>query len=102
MFPPTSREACQRLRDAALGVHALELLARTPDGQIQVRIDGWRLTLLLDAEGLAQCSHCRSPEGREASLQDWHRYGTNPTELLSIWERGRIEQLLATSRERLG
>lgn len=101
MLPPNSRETCQRLRDAALGVHALDVLARTPEGQVQVRIDGWQLTLLLDAEGLAQCSHCRTPDGQEAGLEHWHRYGTNPTELLSIWERGRIEQLVATTRERL-
>ncbi|BBR54506.1 MULTISPECIES: hypothetical protein [Pseudomonas] len=96
MLPPNSREACQRLRDAALGIHALQVLARTPEGQVDVRIDGWQLRLLLDADGLVQCSHCRTPDGHEAGLQDWHRYGTNPTDLLSIWERGRIEQLLAT------
>lgn len=96
MLPPNSREACQRLRDAALGTHALQVLARTPEGQVDVRIDGWQLRLLLDADGLVQCSHCRTPDGHEAGLQDWHRYGTNPTDLLSIWERGRIEQLLAT------
>ncbi|PLV17378.1 hypothetical protein CXG53_14400 [Pseudomonas guariconensis] len=77
-------------------MHALQVLARTPEGQVDVRIDGWQLRLLLDADGLVQCSHCRTPDGHEAGLQDWHRYGTNPTDLLSIWERGRIEQLLAT------
>ncbi|WP_248919598.1 DUF7693 family protein [Pseudomonas entomophila] len=91
----SSREAWQCLRDAALGSMVLEVVARLPDGQVEVRIDSWSLTLLQDGEGLACCSGCQSPDGRQADLQHWHRYGTNPVDHLSIWERGRIEQLLA-------
>jgi hypothetical protein len=91
---PSSREVAQCLRDAALGIHPLVPLARHADGCVELRIDDWRLTLQLDAEGLARCCHCRAPDGRQASLEDWPRYGTNPVDHLSIWERGRLEQLL--------
>ena len=90
----SSREAWQCLRDAALGIMALDIVARLPNGQVDVRIDGWSLSLLLDGEGLACCTGCQSPDGRQADLEQWHRYGTNPVDHLSIWERGRIEQLL--------
>lgn len=89
----TSREVYQCLRDAALGV-AQQVLA---DGQ-RLHIDGWQLALLLDDEGLASCSQARSPDGRQASLADWPRYGTNPVDHLSLWERRQIERLLAGQR----
>lgn len=63
---------------------------------VDVSIDGWRLTLVLDGDGLVHCSGCHCPDGRQASLEDWHRYGTNPVDYLSIWERGRIERLLVS------
>lgn len=91
----TSREAYQCLRDAALGVAPLELLAQRA-GQVEVGIDGWRLGLLLDNEGLACCNACLSPDGRQASLDSWQRYGTNPADHLSLWERQQLERMLAT------
>jgi hypothetical protein len=84
-----SREVYQCLRDAALGVVPLELDAPW------VRIAGWQLALVLDAEGLASCSQARSPDGRQASQADWPRYGTNPVDHLSLWERRQLERWLA-------
>lgn len=91
---PSAREVCQRLREAALGVSGLRVVARAGEGEVCVDIDGWALTLLLDAEGLACCLDCRTATGVSATLDDWPRYGTNPTDLLSLWERQRLEQLL--------
>ncbi|MGE7990706.1 DUF7693 family protein [Pseudomonas sp. NPDC089554] len=98
MPAPSSREACQCLRDAALGVQALVVTGRPGAGLFEVSIGDWQLTLALDDEGLAHCTLCSAPDGQSAGLDDWQRYGTNPTDLLSIWERGRIEQLLAFER----
>nr|WP_314487368.1 hypothetical protein [uncultured Pseudomonas sp.] len=93
---PSAREICQRLREAALGVHVLRVVARAAEGQVCVEIDGWRLTLLLDIEGLARCLACRTASNAHADLNDWPRYGTNPVDLLSLWERQRLEAQLAT------
>ena len=35
------------------------------------------------------------PGGEQAGLEHWQRYGTNPTDLLSLWERTQLERLLA-------
>jgi hypothetical protein len=90
----TSREVCQCLRDAALGVSRLRVRGQQPDGSLDIEIDDWRLSLQLDVEGLVHCSGARSPDGRHASLDAWQRYGTNPVSLLSIWEVQQIESLL--------
>ncbi|PYB83454.1 DUF7693 family protein [Pseudomonas soli] len=94
MATVASREAYQCLRDAALGVRPLVAVARLAGGQVEVLVEGWRLTLVLDSEGLAHCSHCQCPDGRLGTLDDWHRYGTNPVDHLSLWERRQIERLL--------
>ncbi|WP_256098602.1 DUF7693 family protein [Pseudomonas putida] len=90
-----TRDIYQRLRNAALGVQHLEVSARHDGGLVDVDIQGWRFTLALDAEGLAHCIHCQAPDGEQAGLEDWQRYGTNPTDLLSLWERTQLEKLLA-------
>lgn len=77
-----------------MGEQALSVLARRPEGQVDIAIDDWQLTLVVDAEGLARCAHCRSPNGGQAGLEAWPRYGSNPVDLLSIWERRQLEQLL--------
>ncbi|UPL08415.1 hypothetical protein PisoF_04121 [Pseudomonas sp. IsoF] len=91
----STREAYQRLRDAALGVHALQISAHRHDGLVDVTIEGWQMTLAVDAEGLAHCVHCQAPNGDQAGLEDWYRYGTNPADLLSLWERTQLETRLA-------
>ncbi|WP_175586204.1 MULTISPECIES: hypothetical protein [unclassified Pseudomonas] len=90
-----TRAVYQCLRDAALGVHHLEVGARREGGLVDVVIHAWQLTLALDAEGLAQCVHCLAADGEQADLGDWHRYGSNPVDLLSLWERTQLERLLA-------
>lgn len=85
----------QRLREAALGVCTLQVVARPADGQVCIDIEGWRLTLLLDSEGLDRCLACRTPWNVHADLNDWPRYGTNPVDSLSVWERQRLEERLA-------
>ncbi|MGY4527196.1 DUF7693 family protein [Pseudomonas sp. UBA4617] len=90
-----TRTIYQCLRDAALGIHALSVEARHDHGLVDIDIQGWQLTLVMDAEGLAQCIHCKAPNGEQAGLEDWQRYGTNPTDLLSLWERTQLERLLS-------
>lgn len=94
MSAPNSREIYQCLRDAALGVQALDVHEHLSDGRVRVQIGHWRLILTLDDEGLAHCSECRAPDGREAERGHWQRYGTDPVELLSVWERTQLERLL--------
>ncbi|WP_410480457.1 hypothetical protein [Pseudomonas sp. DCA-1] len=67
-------------------MHHLEVVARREGGLVDVGIQGWQLTLALDTEGLAHCVHCQAPGGEQAGLEHWQRYGTNPTDLLSLWE----------------
>ncbi|WP_336332526.1 DUF7693 family protein [Pseudomonas putida] len=90
-----TRTIYQCLRDAALGIHALSIEARHDHGLVDIVINGWRLTLALDNEGLAHCVHCLGADGEQAGLDDWQRYGTNPVDLLSLWERTQLERLLA-------
>lgn len=90
-----SRDIYQCLRNLALGVQHLEVRARREGGLVDIETQGWQLTLALDAEGLAHCVHCLAPDGEQAGLENWQRYGSNPTDLLSLWERTQLERLLA-------
>ncbi|WP_445177847.1 DUF7693 family protein [Pseudomonas sp. McL0111] len=97
-MPPllTAREVCQPLRDAALGVLALRL-SETPAGAglVAVDIEGWCLVLDFEGGRLHHCESARCPDGREGALDSWQNYGTDPVSLLSTWELGQIERLLA-------
>ncbi|MGE8144127.1 DUF7693 family protein [Pseudomonas frederiksbergensis] len=91
----TAREVCQVLRDAALGTRPFQRLG--PPGasdQVEIDIEGWRLTLDLDDHRLRHCQRCQSPDGREGVFDSWQRYGTDPVSLLSTWELAQIERLL--------
>lgn len=91
----TAREVCQILRDAALEVRPLRRLHQPCEpGQVQVNIEGWRLTLDFDGQRLQHCQHCLSPDGREGTLDAW-RFGTDPVSLLSTWELAQIQRLLS-------
>lgn len=91
----TAREVCQILRDAALEVRPLRRLDEPCEtAQVRVDIEGWQLTLDFDGRHLHHCQHCRSPGGREGSLDAW-RFGTDPVSLLSTWELAQIERLLS-------
>ncbi|KIY41271.1 hypothetical protein TZ03_07985 [Pseudomonas sp. 10-1B] len=76
-------------------MHALSIEARHDQGLVDIVINGWRLTLALDNESLAHCVHCQSADGEQSGLEDWQRYGSNPVDLLSLWERTQLERLLA-------
>ncbi|MEN5033038.1 hypothetical protein [Pseudomonas sp. TWI929] len=91
----SSRDIYQCLRNVALGVQHIEVRARRDGGLVDIETQGWQLTLALDAEGLAHCVHCLAPDGEQAGLENWQRYGSNPTDLLSLWERTQLERLLA-------
>ncbi|TMU72569.1 hypothetical protein FGA82_24670 [Pseudomonas fluorescens] len=91
----TSREVCQRLREAALGVLAFKVCEAPAEiGLVTVDIDGWRLLLDFAGGRLHHCEYARSGEGQEGSLERWQRFGTDPVSLLSTWELAQIEQLL--------
>lgn len=90
-----SREVYQSLRDAALGVVPMQVVTQHAGGVWTAAIAGWQLSLLLDEEGLASCLGAISPDGRQATQDDWPRYGTNPVDHLSLWERRQIERSLA-------
>lgn len=98
--PLTAREVYQVLRDVALGTRIMRSTSSQPLSEIYngrpmpVEIDGWRLTLFNDGRTLDYCEDCRFPDGRIGSLETWQRYGTDPVELLSGWEREQLERLL--------
>jgi hypothetical protein len=95
VLPLTAREVYQTLRDAALGIHPLRRLdEHAGPGQIQVDIEGWRLTLDVDGVHVRHCQRCHSPDGRVGELDDWQRFGTDPVSFLSAWELAQIERLL--------
>lgn len=89
----TSREVCQRLRDAALGVCTLRVTSARAD-RVSVEIEGWRLQLDFDGQRLHHCADCFCPDGRQWTLDTRQRFGTDPVSLLSTWELAQIEGLL--------
>ncbi|MFP3680354.1 hypothetical protein SB725_24970 [Pseudomonas sp. SIMBA_041] len=95
MLPLTAREVYQTLREAALGIHPLRRLdEHAGPGQVQVDIEGWRLTLDVDGVHVRHCQRCQSPDGRVGELDGWQRFGTDPVSFLSAWELAQIERLL--------
>ena len=100
--PLTARDVYQVLKDVALGTRIMrrtssQSLSEIYNGLMPVEIDGWRLTLFNDGGTLDYCEVCRSPDGRVGTAEDWQRYGTDPVELLSGWEREQLERLLNAS-----
>ncbi|MGF6457873.1 hypothetical protein ABIA55_003337 [Pseudomonas frederiksbergensis] len=100
--PLIAREVYQVLKDVALGTRTMARASNQSwneiyDGRIAVAVDGWQLTLFNDGGTLDYCEVCRSPDGRVGTVEDWQRYGTDPVELLSGWEREQLERLLNAS-----
>lgn len=94
-----AREVYQVLKDVALGTRIMtrtgsQSLSEIYNGLMPVEIDGWRLTLFNDGGALNYCEDCRAPDGSVGSLETWQRYGTDPVDLLSGWEREQLERLL--------
>jgi hypothetical protein len=97
--PLTARDVYQVLKDVALGTRTMTRTSSQSwneiyHGLMPVEIDGWQLTLFNDCDTLDYCEYCRSPDGRIGALETWQRYGTDPVELLSGWEREQLERLL--------
>jgi hypothetical protein len=97
--PLTARDVYQVLKDVALGTRTMtrtssQSWSEIYHGLMPVEIDGWHLTLFNDCDTLDYCEYCMSPDRRVGSLETWQRYGTDPVELLSAWEREQLECLL--------
>jgi hypothetical protein len=97
--PLTARDVYQVLKEVVLGTRTMRRASGQSrneiyNGLMPVEIDGWRLTLFNDGGTLGYCEDCRTPDGRVGTVEDWQRYGTDPVELLSGWEREQLERLL--------
>lgn len=92
----TARDVYQLLKDIALETRTLHTV-NTRQGQIEIEVDGWQLTLVSDDDKLSYCQACQSPEGSLGTADSWQRYGTDPVKLLSIWEHEQLQRLLKLS-----
>jgi hypothetical protein len=61
---------------------------------LPIVVDGWQLTLFNEEGDLAYCAACVAPDGRAGTFENWGRFGADPTQLLSQWERAQLEQKL--------
>lgn len=98
-----AREVYQVLKDLALGlrrVHATrpQHWQELKTGAVQIDVDGYTLTLFKDAGALGYCAACEAADGRRADMYSWPGAGTDPLELLSVWERTQLEKLLLAER----
>lgn len=95
----SAREVYQLLKDIALGVRLMRRgteqgWSQDHRGDVELAVDGWRLTLYNEFGHLDHCSACTSADGRQGAPEAWARFGTDPTQLLSQWERSQLEALL--------
>ncbi|MEN5028120.1 hypothetical protein [Pseudomonas sp. Ps21-P2] len=98
--PLSARDTCQVLRDIALGIRMMRRVGGNAQvdidsGLMTVEADGWLITFYKEHNALDHCDRCLSPEGRVYLFDARQRYGTDPLELLSTWERGQLETLLS-------
>lgn len=94
-----AREVYQLLKDVALGIRKMTNAGETCwnqvySGNATFNVDGWKVTLYNDCGELDYCDECVSPNGRVGTFETWSRFGTDPIQLLSQWERGQIEARL--------
>lgn len=88
------------LRDIALGVRTMRRLGQKSwtemdCGLITVEGDGWVITFYIDCDTLDYCDSCYGPDGQAYIFDSAQRFGTDPVELLSTWERAQLEKLLS-------
>jgi len=93
----STREVYQLLKDLALGTRILQRHSSLHPDMLSIDIDGWHLTFCHEAGKILHCSECRAADGRIANLDNWQRFGSNPVDLLSAWERAQVEALLSSS-----
>lgn len=96
---PTAREVYQLFRDVAMQQATLTLdrgprWTEVDTGVVSVRIDGHLVTVFKDAGELHHCLGCELDDGRLADQQAWAGPGTDPLELLSVWERAQLLKAL--------
>ncbi len=96
----SARDVYQLLKDIALGVRSMRRAGELSwreigSGSMPILVDGWRLTLFNDGGELDHCAGCVAADGRMSSIDSWGRYGTDPIQLLSRWEREELERLLS-------
>lgn len=94
-----AREVYQLLKDVALGTRQLSNASETSwtavyCGNVHFDVDGWKITLFNDCGELDYCEKCIAPDGRVGTYERWSRFGTDPLQLLSEWERGQLEARL--------
>lgn len=94
-----AREVYQKLKDVCLGVAKLNLHGnqRWCDlhaGLVTINIDGWIISLCKEAGNLDHCAGCTLPDGHQLDSRHWANPGTDPLELLSVWERNQLETAL--------
>ncbi|MGA3682003.1 DUF7693 family protein [Pseudomonas graminis] len=98
--PLSARDTCQVLRDIALGIRVMRRVGGDAQvdidsGLMTVEADGWLITFYKEHNALDHCDRCLNPENRVYLFDARQRYGTDPLELLSTWERGQLETLLS-------
>lgn len=94
-----AREVYQILKDVALGERTMHRASEQPRNGLNPRVmtvlvDGWEITFQIDGLELECCEQSVSPDKRVGSLETWHRFGTNPVHLLSMWERAQLERFI--------
>ncbi|MEL0168087.1 MAG: hypothetical protein VW877_08155 [Pseudomonadaceae bacterium] len=96
---PTAREVYQLFRDVALQQSTLTLdrgprWVEVETGVVRVCIDAHRVALFKDAGELHHCLGCELDDGRFVGQEVWNSPGTDPLELLSVWERAQLLKAL--------
>lgn len=91
----SARDVYQLFRDVALEQKALRPGAgaswsETDTGAVHVCIDAHRIALFKEAGELQHCLGCVLEDGRRAGQEAWISPGTDPLELLSVWERSQL------------
>ena len=87
----SARDVYQLFKNVALGLIEVEPLtpqwSEVETGRVIVLLGDYRVTFCKDAGELDYCLSCESPDGQLADINDWPARGTDPLELLSVWER---------------
>ena len=99
MTAVSAREVYQLFRDVALEQKVLRLDSgarwdAVDTGAVHVCIDAHRIVLFKEAGELHHCLGCELDDGRVVGQEAWNSPGTDPLELLSVWERAQLLKAL--------
>jgi len=97
--PIGAREVYQALKDTALGLRRVRGLQpgswhAVSSGAVIVSLDGYQITLIKEAGVMDYCAACKTDDGRTADAYSWPGAGTDPLQLLSVWECAQLERAL--------